>query len=213
MGWIARLASVHGVVKGIRDADFAAAPDLQFQRWFRFAKRVGVYMPNAMTLATSTPDGTPSARIMLLKGWDARGLVFYTNYESRKGAELSANPRASTILHWVELHRQIRAEGMVTRLTAEESTRYFHSRPRGSQIGAWASHQSRPVASRKDLDAAYDEAEKRYAGGPVPLPPYWGGFRLSPEVVEFWQGRVHRFHDRLRYERKNGAWTIVRLSP
>ncbi len=213
MGWIARAASLRGIFCGFDVSDLAPTPSAQFGRWFTFAGRVGVYMPNAMTLATASTDGRPSARMMLLKGCDEQGFVFYTNHESRKGHELAANPRAAIILHWVELHRQVRAEGTIVQLSREESTRYFHSRPRGSQVGAWASHQSTIVPSRKFLLDEFKELEKKFAGGPVPLPPHWGGFRLVPQSVEFWQGRAYRLHDRLRYERDGDTWKIVRLSP
>ena len=167
-----------------------------------------------MTLATATPDGRPSARMVLLKGVDARGFAFFTNYESRKGAELAANPRAALVFFWVQLERQVRVEGRVERLSAEESDAYFASRPEGSQLGAWASQQSAVLPDRGPLEARYEELRAQYEGQEVPRPTFWGGFRVVPETVEFWQGRVNRLHDRLRYRRQDdGSWVIERLSP
>ena len=166
-----------------------------------------------MTLATATMDGAPSARMMLLKGVDARGFVFFTNYQSRKGDELLANARAALVFHWAVLQRQVRVEGTVTRLTLPESEAYFRTRPRGSQIGAWASRQSAELSSRAELDERVREVEKRFAHQDAPLPPFWGGFRLSPSMIEFWQGRVNRLHDRLRYTRTGSGWAVTRLYP
>lgn len=166
-----------------------------------------------MTVATAAPDGAPSARMMLLKGVDPRGLVFFTNYESRKSDELFANPRAALVFHWAVLQRQVRIEGTVAKLAPAESDAYFRTRPRGSQIGAWASKQSAELSSRAELDQRFDEYQKRFAGQDVPLPPFWGGFRLAPETLEFWQGRVDRLHDRFRYRREEGRWMVERLSP
>ena len=213
MNVVAWAMGLRGVFRGLAEEDTAADPMEQFGRWFAFAQRARMYQANAFILATSMPDGKPSARALLLKGFDARGLVFYTNYESRKGRELAANPQAAMLFFWSELHRQIRIEGPVARLTPEESVRYFHSRPRGSQIGAWASHQSEVLASRAELEARDREFEAKFAGQEVPLPPYWGGFRLAPERFEFWQGRAFRLHDRIVYGRENGAWRKIRLSP
>jgi pyridoxamine 5'-phosphate oxidase len=212
MGLLAKIASLRGVLGGLSEGEVDPDPFRQFDRWFAFAKRV-VFMPNAMTLATATPDGIPSARMMLLKGAGPSGFVFYTNYQSRKGRELAANPRAAIIVHWVELQRQVRAEGAVERMTAEESLRYFHSRPRGSQIGAWASHQSEVLPSRAAFDEACRKYDAEFAGRPVPLPPYWGGFCLRPHTIEFWQGRVHRLHDRIVFQRQGEGWIRHRLSP
>src|ERR1051326_7803026 len=167
-----------------------------------------------MTLATASRDGRPSARTVLLKDVDGRGFVFYGNYESRKGRELEANSHATLLFPWLALERQGIVEGPVTRIPREESEAYFHSRPRASQLGAWASQQSAVVASRSVLDDSMKAVEKKYAGQDVPLPPQWGGWRLSPETVEFWQGRRSRLHDRLRYRReKDGSWSVERLSP
>lgn len=166
-----------------------------------------------MTLATATRDGHPSARMVLLKGFDARGFVFYTNYESRKGGELEQNPQAALVFFWVELERQVRVEGRVERAAPAESDAYFASRPLGSQIGAWASAQSRVIAGREPLERRTAELEDEYAGREVPRPSQWGGYRVVPHVIEFWQGRPSRLHDRLRYRQKDGGWIVERLSP
>lgn len=166
-----------------------------------------------MTLATATPDGIPAARLMLLRGVDHRGFVFFTNYESRKGRELLANRHAALVLHWAILQRQVRVEGTVGRLTPEECEAYFQTRPRGARIGAWASQQSAELSSRAELDKRVSEYEARFAGQNVPLPPFWGGFRLAPTAIEFWQGRINRLHDRVRYTRAGESWSVVRLYP
>ena len=195
------------------EGDVAADPIAQFLAWFDDARAAELREPNAMTLATATPDGAPSARIVLLKGVDERGFVFYTDYRSRKGDELAANPRAALVFHWAELERQVRVTGTVARVSREESEAYYRTRPVGSRIGAWASHQSRPIAGRAELEAREAELARRYADGDVPLPPHWGGYRVAPETVEFWQGRPSRLHDRLRYVREDGGWRVERLSP
>jgi pyridoxamine 5'-phosphate oxidase len=169
--------------------------------------------PTAMTLATATPDGRPSARMVLLRGFDERGFCFYTNYESRKGIELAANPRAALVLWWGELERQVRIEGTVTRTSREESEAYFHSRPPGSQLSAAASPQSRVIEGRATLERRVAELATGSPDGKVPLPEFWGGYRLAHEVVELWQGRPNRLHDRLRYRRVGDAWRIERLAP
>ena len=197
----------------LAEGDVAADPIAQFVAWFDDAQAAELREPNAMTLATATPDGAPSARIVLLKGVDARGFVFYTDYRSRKGEELAANPRAALVFHWAELERQVRVTGTVARVSREESEAYYRTRPVGSRIGAWASHQSRPIAGRAELEAREAELARRYADGDVPLPPHWGGYRLAPETVEFWQGRPSRLHDRLRYVRGASGWRVERLSP
>jgi len=176
----------------------------------------GLVEPNAMTLATVGPDGRPSARMVLLKGFDHRGFVFYTNYSSRKGRELTANPAAALVFWWPPpVHRQVRIEGLVERVSHEESDAYFRTRPFGSQLGAWASNQSEVIAGRDILELRLERLTATYAGGEVPLPPYWGGYRLAPDVIEFWQGRPNRLHDRLRYSRDGATagWTLERLSP
>jgi pyridoxamine 5'-phosphate oxidase len=195
------------------EGDVAADPIAQFLAWFDDAQAAELREPNAMTLATATPDGAPSARIVLLKGVDERGFVFYTDYRSRKGEELAANPRAALVFHWAELERQVRVTGTVARVSREESEAYYRTRPVDSRIGAWASHQSRPIAGRAELEAREADLARRYADGDVPLPPHWGGYRVAPETVEFWQGRPSRLHDRLRYVRGDGAWRVERLSP
>jgi pyridoxamine 5'-phosphate oxidase len=166
-----------------------------------------------MALATASPDGIPSVRIVLLKGIDDRGLQFFTNYESRKGRELAENPRAAVTLHWQPMHRAVRVEGGVERLTAEESDAYFASRARGSRLGAWASRQGRPIADRSVLEGALAEADARYPGDDVPRPGYWGGYRLVPDAIELWQGRPNRLHDREHFLRTPDGWRTERLSP
>jgi len=202
-----------GVARGLPDAAADQDPLALFHRWFAAARQSGLLLPEAMCLATATPDGKPSARMMLLKGADQRGFVFFTNYESRKGDELAANARAALVLHWAILERQVRVEGLVQRLGSEESFAYFRTRPRGSRIGAWASQQSRPLGARAELEARVRETAQRFPGDAVPLPPFWGGFRLIPERIEFWQGRLDRLHDRLVFERASGGWTAARLYP
>jgi pyridoxamine 5'-phosphate oxidase len=195
------------------EKDVSRDPIAEFARWFAEAQAAEVEEPNAMVLATATSDGTPSARVVLLKGFDERGFVFFTDYRSRKGAELEVNPRAALVLHWSELERQVRITGDVTRTSAEESEAYYRSRPLGSRLGAWVSHQSQAIPSRDVLEGGLREVERRFAGGDVPLPPYWGGYRVRPGAIEFWQGRENRLHDRVRYEREGDRWKIERLAP
>lgn len=195
------------------EKDVSPDPVAEFARWFAEAQTAAVDEPNAMMLATATSDGRPSARVVLLKGFDERGFVFFTDYRSRKGVELEANPRAALAFHWGEVERQVRIEGRVTRTTREESELYYRTRPLGSRLGAWASHQSRPIASRDVLEAGLRQIERRFAGTEVPLPPHWGGYRVRPELFEFWQGRESRLHDRIRYLREGERWRIERVSP
>lgn len=185
-----------------------------FHRWLDDAKATGMRLPEAVTLASATPDGKPSARLVLLKGADERGFVFYTNYHSRKARELDANAQAALVFYWPQLERQVRVEGNVERTSAEESDAYFKTRPRESQIGAVASPQSEVIASRAALQKKADELEKFYEGREVERPEHWGGYRLRPDRIEFWKGRPGRLHDRLLYERQpDGTWTITRLAP
>jgi pyridoxamine 5'-phosphate oxidase len=198
----------------LHEADMAPDPLIQFAAWLDDALAGQVPEPNAMVLATITPDGFPSARTVLLKGLDDRGFVFYTNYESAKAADLEANPRAALVFPWHAMERQVRVRGTAERISREESAAYFASRPRDSQLGAWASPQSQVVADRASLDRAYAETAERFAGTEdVPLPDFWGGYRVRPEVVEFWQGRQGRMHDRVRYRRTEEDWIMERLAP
>jgi len=199
---------------GLSEADMDADPIRQFEAWFQHAVAANLPEPNAMTLATSTPDGQPSARTVLLKAYDASGFTFFTNYEARKGRELTTNPRAALLFFWPALQRQVRIEGTVERVSEAESDAYFRSRPVGSQLGAWASRQSEVIAGRDELEARVRELAQRYADREVPRPPFWGGFRVRPLTIEFWQGRPDRLHDRLRYIRgEAGGWRLERLSP
>ncbi|AOJ63619.1 pyridoxamine 5'-phosphate oxidase [Burkholderia multivorans] len=197
------------------EADAAPSPFAQFDRWFKEALDAKLPEPNTMTLATVGENGRPSARIVLIKGVDERGFVFFTNYESRKGHDLAAHPYAALLFYWIELERQVRVEGRIEKTSAEDSDRYFASRPLGSRIGAWASDQSAVIDSRATLEAREKAVSERYGDDP-PRPPHWGGYRLVPESLEFWQGRPSRLHDRLLYTRDDAAphgWTISRLSP
>ena len=200
-------------LNGLDSADVSPDPFVQFRQWFDAALSAGLPEPNAMHLSTITADGHPDGRIVLLKDVSETGFVFYTNYESRKGRELTDHPFASLTFFYPELERQIRIEGRVEKVSAGESDAYFSSRPRGSQIGAWVSHQSEVIENRDVLETRQHELEVRFAGQPVPRPPYWGGFRVVPTALEFWQGRPSRLHDRIRYRLENGSWLIERLSP
>lgn len=208
-----------GVVTGVDEAalaeeDAGRDPILLFDRWFTDARQAGIYLYEAMTLATATLDGSPSARQVLLKGFGADGFIFYTNYDSRKAAELEENPRAALLLHWATLHRQVRIEGTVERTSREASEAYHRSRPRSSRIAAWASRQSAEVPSRSALEQRFRDRDAEFPGENVPLPPFWGGYRVRPERIEFWQGRASRMHDRILYRRDDaGGWQVVRLSP
>lgn len=202
------------MLQGLREADLDANPFAQFRTWFDQAVTAQLEEPNAMTLATATREGRPSARMVLLKGFDAQGFVFYTNYESRKARELAENPLAALVFFWVGLERQVRIEGRIEPVASHESDTYFASRPVGSQVGAWASHQSQVIPDRETLERRAQELSAQYAGQDIPRPPFWGGYRVVPETMEFWQGRPSRLHDRLRYRRLEDArWQIERLSP
>ena len=200
--------------EGLRETDLDADPIRQFEAWMRQRVAAPVPEPGAMILATATPDGRPAARTVLLRHADAQGFVFFTNYESRKGSELAANPRAALLFYWGDLERQIRIEGTVEKVSPEESDAYFATRPRGSRLGAWASEQSRVIAGREVLEERMRRLEAQFAGREVPRPPHWGGYRLVPDRIEFWQGRLNRLHDRLEYVRlPEGGWRLQRLAP
>ncbi len=199
---------------GLDEADAASDPFAQFGRWFAEAIGGELREPNAMTVATATPEGVPSARIVLLKSWDEQGFVFYTNYGSQKGHELATNPIAALVFYWAELERQVRIVGAVARTSAEESRAYFDSRPLGSRLGSTVSYQSQVIRDRGVLEARLQQLHADYPSGDPPLPDYWGGYRVAPITFEFWQGRPSRVHDRLRYRREaEGSWMIERLSP
>lgn len=199
---------------GLRRAELDADPMAQFHKWFNQAIAAELIEPNAMTLATTDKQGMPAARIVLLKAVDHRGFIFFTNYESAKGQELAANPQAALLFFWHDLERQIRINGSITKVSREESAKYFNGRPRGSRLGAWASIQSTVVASRAELEARIEKMDEQYPGEEVPLPPYWGGYSVAPITMEFWQGRPNRLHDRFRYQAQpGGQWLIERLSP
>jgi pyridoxamine 5'-phosphate oxidase len=198
----------------IQERDLHPDPIVEFGRWFQLARDSGLATPETMTLATSTRDGRPSARIVLLKGFDARGFMFFTHYESRKGLELRENPLAALVFHWSSLKRQVRIEGRVQRTSTEESQQYFDTRPFESRLAAWASQQSEEIPGRQVLEDRVAELRARYPGGEVPVPPFWGGFRVAPDRMEFWADRMNRLHDRFCYRRQaTGGWKVVRLSP
>ena len=200
-------------LNGLDQADVLPDPVAQFQQWFDAALSAGVHEPNAMNLATISPEGRPQGRIVLVKGIDSRGFSFYTNYTGSKGQSLAAHPVAALTFFWPELERQVRIEGRVEKVSADESDTYFDSRPRGSQIGAWVSEQSAVITDRAVLEKGQNELETQFADLPIPRPPHWGGFRVVPDQIEFWQGRPSRLHDRIRYRLEAGSWLIERLSP
>lgn len=202
-----------GVAGGIPEADAARDPVELFREWWAAAEESGIIHPEAMALATADERGRPSVRMVLLKEVDERGFVFFTNYGSRKAAELDANPHAALCFHWAVHERQVRISGPVSRISDEESREYFRTRTRGSRIGAWASRQSEPLDDRETLERRVREMKERFQGEEVPLPPFWGGYRLRPEAIEFWQGRADRLHDRLAFERDEDGWSAGRLYP
>lgn len=210
---IARIFGLKGLLFGLGEADVNADPIVQFKSWYTYAKKALIPLSNACALATATREGCPAARMVLLKGVDGRGFVFYTNYESRKAGEIAENPRATLVFHWAELFRQVRVDGVLEKVPEAESDAYFASRLRGSQIGAWASRQSEVLKSREELEARVRELTAQYRGKDVSRPPYWGGYVLRPSRIEFWQGRPSRLHDRLCYERVGDEWKLYRLSP
>jgi pyridoxamine 5'-phosphate oxidase len=195
------------------ESHVSADPIAQFERWFAEAREAKVMEANAMALATATREGSPSVRMVLLKGVDQTGFVFFTDYRSQKGVELATNPRAALVFYWAELERQVRITGRVSRVPREESEAYFHTRPRLSRISAFTSHQSQVIPDRKSLEERAREIGRRYPGDQIPLPEHWGGHRVVPEIIEFWQGRENRLHDRIRYRRDGEGWVRERLSP
>lgn len=203
----------HAMEVGLSEHDLDADPIRQFQQWYEEAVGTGIPEPNAMSLATVAADGQPSLRSVLLKLYDERGFVFFTNYESRKAEEMAGNPRVALLFPWVALARQVCILGRVEKVSTAESLRYFATRPRGSQIGAWASQQSRVITSRSPLEMKAEEVRRRFVEGEVPLPGFWGGYRVVPYSIEFWQGRESRLHDRFRYSREGERWAVARLAP
>jgi pyridoxamine 5'-phosphate oxidase len=202
-----------GVIRGLTEEEAGGDPIALFGRWFAEARKAGLYLPESMALATATPAGEPSVRLVLLKAFDERGFVLYTNYESRKGREIAQNPRAALAVHWPVLQRQVCIEGPVEKTSEEESRAYFATRQAGSRIGAWASAQSSRLESREELERRFKDYRAKYGGEDIPLPPFWGGYRVVPEAMEFWQGRANRLHDRLRFTRRSGEWAVDRLYP
>jgi pyridoxamine 5'-phosphate oxidase len=199
--------------RDLRRGDLHQDPMVQFERWFQQATELGLTEPNAMSLATADATGRPLVRTVLLKACDASGFVFFTNYESRKASHITENSRVSLLFPWITLERQVIVQGRAEKISAEESLRYFSSRPRESQLGAWASRQSEVISSRELLASKLAEIEKKFEDGPIPMPPFWGGYRVMPESIEFWQGGGARLHDRFIYHRSVAGWGIERLSP
>jgi len=191
----------------------AKDPFSLFRKWYREAEAAGTLLPEAMALATATRNGSPSVRMVLHRGLSGGGFVFYTNYNSRKGRDLLENPRAAFVFHWSLIDRQVRGEGRIEKLTRRESDRYFQSRPRESRLSAWASPQSAEISGRPFLEAEFARVEARFSGKDIPCPPFWGGFRIVTNCIEFWQGQPHRLHDRVVFRRKRNAWTNLRLGP
>jgi pyridoxamine 5'-phosphate oxidase len=202
-----------GVIGGLDEASAGDDPLLLFDQWFREAARSGLLLPEATTLSTVSPNGKPSGRLVLMKSVDSRGFVFFTNYGSRKARDLEENPNAALTFHWPVLQRQVRVEGRVERTSEAESDEYFASRPPGSQLGAWASEQSSELRSRNDLEGRVEARREEFSDGSIPRPPFWGGYRLAPRMIEFWQGRADRLHDRFEFTNDGRSWTRRRLSP
>ncbi len=202
-----------GVTKGLSEEAAGKDPIALFARWFEDAQRSGILLPETMALATAQKDGSPAARMVLLKDFDERGFVFYTNYISRKAEELEENSNAALLFHWPILQRQVRIEGSAVRVPPEESAAYFESRSRGSQIGAWASKQSASLPQREELEERFRKYERKFSVGKIPAPEFWGGYRVAPRVIEFWQGRLNRLHDRVLYEKDGDEWKCSRLYP
>lgn len=202
-----------GTLRGVSELEAGDDPIALFREWFDDARDAGFLLPESMAVATATPDGRPSVRMMLLKGVDEEGFLFYTNYGSRKAGELDENPRAALIFHWDVLERQVRVEGSVERLSKVTSAAYFRTRSRGSQLGAWASRQSEALESREALERRFRRCEEQFRGEEIPLPDFWGGYRLRPVRIEFWQGRANRLHDRLEYRKSDRGWSLTRLYP
>ncbi|WYL96676.1 MAG: pyridoxamine 5'-phosphate oxidase [Gloeotrichia echinulata IR180] len=201
-------------LEGLNETDVNNNPFIQFTKWFQQALAAQLPEPNAMTIATATPDGKPAARMVLLKDFDERGFVFFTNYNSRKGQELAENPQAALVFWWVELERQVRISGRVEKISENESDKYYDSRPENSRLGAWVSNQSEVIENREVLEQRWQDFQRRYDNQDIPRPPHWGGLRVIPAEIEFWQGRPSRLHDRLLYTRlDHGSWKIERLSP
>lgn len=198
---------------GLDEADVDPDPIAQFRVWYEEAKQAGVYEGPAMTVSTVDAGGRPTSRYVLLRGLDERGFTFYTNHDSDKARDMAANPQVALTFGWLELHRQVRINGLAERLPNEDGTRYFSKRPEGSRLGAWASPQSRVLSGREELERAVAEIAERFEGGEIPKPPFWGGWLVRPDAIEFWQGRRDRLHDRLRYRREAERWTIERLAP
>ncbi len=200
--------------EGLSRKDLHPSPFMQFEKWFRQAESAGLREPNAMTLATVSAEGQPSVRTVLLKYFDERGFVFFTNYHSRKARDIAANPRVALLFPWLDLHRQVRIEGLAEKVSTVESMKYFMSRPRESQLGAWVSNQSSPITSRQLLMMKFEEMKRKFSKGQIPLPDFWGGYRVVPHTFEFWQGRENRLHDRFEYRlQTDGSWLIQRLAP
>ncbi len=198
---------------GLERSDLEDNPFKQFEKWFNHAVECKVKEPNAMAVSTVDENGAPTSRVVLLKSWDEKGFVFYTNYHSKKAADLEKNPRVCALFVWLDLERQLRINGRAEKVSTAESLRYFLSRPFGSRLGAWVSHQSSIITSRSLLEMQFDKMKRKFADGQIPLPDFWGGFRIVPEYFEFWQGRENRLHDRFAYQKNGESWDISRLAP